>query len=124
MSILTYLLAILCPPCPAWCTLPAGHAPDDADPDDGSVITVHRATVLADDPAGRRIDLQQSVTSYPDGTRSAEPPVILLDGRADESLSAGQARRHAAALTLAADLLDAGTDRAELAEQVAAGASW
>lgn len=112
MLILSYLLALVCPPCPAWCALPAGHAPDHADPVDGSVSAEHRAPLLADLPNGRRLDLVQTTTSFPDGQVDPGEPLVVIDGRVDDALTLDQARRFAEAIGLAADLAELGRSTA------------
>lgn len=85
MAIVVYALTVACP---AWCRMPAEHAPDLVDTVDGSVTTVHRAPVLADcGPDGSRIDLMQTVTVWPDGRPEVDGPHVMLDGQPDNTLS-------------------------------------
>ncbi len=96
------------PPCPPWCALPAGHAYDSYDPryrDHEVVSVVHfRQHVSTADPAAAYVE--QTESSH-DGKVTLEPPVVIYDGEMSEhGADAAEARRVAAALLAAADLLD------------------
>ncbi len=101
------------PPCPPWCALPAGHAYDSYDPryrDHEVASVVHfRQHVSTADPAAAYVEQSES---YHEGKVSLEPPAVFYDGRMSErGADAGEARRVAAALLAAADLLEQITRR-------------
>ncbi len=96
------------PPCPPWCARARGHAYDSYDPhyrDHQVVSVVHfRQHVSTADPAAAYVE--QTETSH-EGKVSLEPPAVFYDGAMSErGADAVEARRVAAALLAAADLLD------------------
>ncbi len=96
------------PPCPPWCALPAGHAYDSYDPQYRGhevVSVVHfRQHVSTADPADAYVE--QTESSH-EGKVTLEPPAVFYDGEMSErGADAAEARRVAAALLAAADLLD------------------
>jgi hypothetical protein len=90
--------------CPDWCDLPAGHAYDSEDADDGASARYHVV----------RFEETEAVTVeargvWREGAETLGVPHICMwiDGKADDVITdADSARRHAAALQEAANVLE------------------
>ncbi|MFC5996269.1 DUF6907 domain-containing protein [Pseudonocardia hispaniensis] len=90
------------PVCPPWC---ATHQVT-VDPVDGTRFVTHRALVTA--AAGRRLDIEQTVTIHPDSRVQTSPALVVVDGRPDDALTVDEAREFSAALSAAATLVAGG----------------
>lgn len=101
----TLPIAALAAPCPEWCTV-VHTKPDLVDDIDGSQGIEHRATVLAD-AGGHLVELQQWVDVAADGTVTADPVQVVVDGRIDEAAPIAETRTFLAGLALACGVADA-----------------
>lgn len=107
MPIIAHLHALFTIICPAWCSLPAGHAPEHVDDVDGSALFVHHCEVLPD-AGGHRITLTQSVDVDADGSVAAHPVRVVVDDQLDDAATVTDTRKFLAGLALAAAFVDGG----------------
>lgn len=107
MAILATLLALVTPPCPTWCTLPAGHdgGPGSCDLASGDRFNSHSRPVAAD-IGDWSVDLARDDVQPAAGPAEVGDPIVLLNGDILRPLSLAEARELAAALIAAADLAD------------------
>lgn len=98
--------AFVVPPCPAWCTMPPDHHLTRVAEtgDDGAVLRVHVGSQIEVATLGRPIAVDVSACeTVPAGDTPDDPATVMAGG---QSFTAAQARRYAAALLDAAEVLD------------------